>query len=81
MNKTLAVIDAVEQRLVSLVAVAAIAYSAADPSALPPKWAAVIVAVQAVAAKLSPSASAAVAGDPVLDPAPPSDAQVNAELP
>ena len=83
MNKTTAVLDAIEARLALVVIVGAAAFSAADPTALSPKWAAILAAGVAVA-KVLPG-SAVVAPVPVSAPAvpvaPPTDAQVNAELP
>lgn len=78
MTKTIALIDAIEQRLALIVGVAAVAFSAADPTALSPKWAAIIAAAVAVSKVLAPSAPATPSSQP---PASPSDAAVNAELP
>lgn len=79
MNKTLALIDALEQRLALIVGVAAVAFSAADPTALSPKWAAIVAAAVAVSHVLAPSVPAAPVA-PVV-PAAPTEAAVNAELP
>lgn len=67
MNKTLAIIDAIEQRLALLVAIGIAAYTAADPHALPPKYAAIAAAAAAIATKLAPRTAV---GEPILDPAP-----------
>lgn len=83
MNKTTAVLDAIEARLALVVIVGAAAFSAADPTALSPKWAAILAASVAVA-KVLPGAGAAVVAPAVEAPAPlaaPTEAQVNAELP
>ena len=80
-NNVLALIDGLEQRLALIVCVGAVAFSAADPTALSPKWAALIVAAQAVAGKLLASPVVPVVAAPVVVPAAPTDAQVNAELP
>lgn len=79
MNKTLALIDAIEQRLALIVGIAAVAFSAADPTALSPKWAGIIAAAVAVSHVLAPSSPVVVAA-PVV-PVAPTEAAVNAELP
>jgi hypothetical protein len=79
MTKTLTLIDALEQRLALIVGVAAVAFSATDPSGLSPKWAAIIAAAVAVSHVLAPAAP--VAPVAAVVPVAPTDAAVNAELP
>lgn len=83
MTKTLALIDAIEARLGLIVGVAAVAFSAADPTALSPKWAGIIAAAIAVSHVLAPSAPVVpqTAREILASPVAPSDAAVNAELP
>lgn len=77
MNKTLAVVDAIEQRIALVVGAAAVAYSAAAPKELSAKWAA-ILATAAVVSHVVATKAPADAPAPV---AAPTEADVNAELP
>jgi hypothetical protein len=84
MNKTLALIDALEQRLALIVGAAAVTYSALAPHQLSAKWAAILGTAAVVAHVISPNSPTASAPSaveaPVVVPAP-TEAQVNAELP
>lgn len=83
MNKTLALIDALEQRLALVVGAAAVAYSALAPNQLSAKWAAILGTAAVVAHVVSPNSPAPVSAS-VAEPTPvaaPTEAQVNAELP
>jgi len=73
----LALIDAIEQRIALVVGAAAVAYSAAAPHELSAKWAAILATAAVVAHVVAPTS-------PVATPTsttPPTEAEVNAELP
>lgn len=61
MTKVTSSLDVLERRLGLLVAAAAVAVCAVDPTQLPPKWAAAIVAAQGVAHVLTKVLPAVVA--------------------